>query len=104
VVVEQALRDVENPLTRQSDSIERGQEIAWIGLVAPDRLGRDDPVEFDAEPAIGDGKQVVIAIGDDAESKCRLEPGKRGDRIGERQPVADRRAKAAAAASLASMP
>ena len=99
VVVEQALGDVQDPgrrdaVARASRSPQR-LEVVRVRLVRADLLGRHDPVELDAEPAVRRGEQVVVAVRQDAEPEARLEPVERSGRVRERRPVADRAAERA---------
>ena len=75
MIVEQALGHVEDALPRQADPLECDQEVALGGFVRPGLLGRDDPVELDAQTLVRRREQVVVAVGDDAEPETRLESG-----------------------------
>jgi len=64
VVVKQALRDVQYPLARDVDALERELKATHAWLVAARLLRGDDPVELDAEPAIGErrGRRLIRRI------------------------------------------
>src|SRR5205823_8741061 len=89
VIVVKALGDVEDPLARELEPLERYLEVAWTRLVGTDLLGRDGPFEAHAQPPFGCRKQVVVAIRDDTEPEALFQPGERRWRIGERWPVGD---------------
>ncbi len=89
VVVEQALRHVEDALARHADRLEGELEPSRARLVAPCRLRRDDPVEGDPEALVRGGEEVGVAVRDHAEPEPLLQAAERFCRVGERGPVAD---------------
>ena len=90
VVVPEALRDVEDPLARDADPLEREPEGPLVGLVGPGLLRGDDVVERDAQPRRRPGEQVVVAVRDRDEPVAGLQARERLGRVGERRPVGDR--------------
>ena len=72
-----------------SDSGERQLEVPRVGFVAAGLLGGHDPVECDAEAAIGHGEQVVVAVRDDAQPVASGQAGERGRGIREGRPLPD---------------
>ena len=77
MIVEQALRHMENALAREADPFERRAEARLVRLVRPDLLCGHDPVERDAEAPVGCGEQVVVAVRDHAKPEPLLEPRQR---------------------------
>jgi len=78
VVVEEALRDVEDPLTRDTQPVEGQQEGPLVGLVRACLLRGDDLVERDAEPRGRTREEVVVAVRDRGEPVALLEPRQPG--------------------------
>ena len=72
VVVEQALGDVQDPLARDVDALEREREVRRVRLVAARLLRGHDPVELDPEAPVGEREQVVVAVRDNAEPEAPL--------------------------------
>ena len=90
VVVEEALRDVQQVLMFQAEFGERGvegTEVVGGGLVRADVLGGDDGGEGSAQPPVTAGEAVAVHVGDDNELVVAGQPGKRRRGIGERRPV-----------------
>jgi hypothetical protein len=90
VVVEEALRDVDDAILRQPDALEQDLEVADIRLVGADLLGRHHPVEVHTEPSSRGGEQIVVAVRQHAQAKASLQTVQRVRRIRERRPVLDR--------------
>ena len=90
VVVEEALGDVQDPLPRHVDRLERELEVVEAGLVAPRLLGGHDPVELRPELLARAREEVAVAVRDDAEPEALGEARQGGGGVRERRPVADR--------------
>ena len=90
MVVEEALRDVQDALPRQPDALEGDLEVVRVRFVAAGHLGGHDPIEVGLEARSRAGEQVVVAVGDDPQPESLPEPPQRLDRIGEGGPLPDR--------------
>ena len=90
VVVEEALGGVQDPLARDVDRLEGELERGQARLVGPRVLGRDDPVERDAEAPVREREEVAVAVRDHAEPEALVEAAQRRRRVVERGPLADR--------------
>ena len=88
MVVEEALRDVEDPIARHGDRREGELEPGEARLVAPRHLGGHDPVEGDSEALVRGGEQIGVAVRDHAEPKPLVQPLERAGGVQERRPVA----------------
>ena len=98
MVVEQALRHVQDLVARQPDVLEGDLEVVRVGLVATRSLGGHDPVEVGLESRRRSREQVVVAVGDDPQTEAVVEPPQR---IGNRGTPASSRTESEKAATSA---
>ena len=99
VIVEEALRDVQDPLAWDVDRLEGQLEPARARLVGARLLGGDDPGERVAEPLGARGKEIVVAVGDRGEAVALAELRQRRGGVREGRPVDDRTAEGRGALS-----
>ena len=104
VVVEQALRDMEDPVTRKPDPLHGNLEVVRVRLVAPGRLRRDDPIEIGPQAPSRPSEQVVIAVRDHAEPETFVEPSRAAAESGKAGHSPTESPNAAASLSSTSMP
>jgi hypothetical protein len=93
MIVKEALRDMQDlvrAMPGRGQTIEHIAEIAHIGLVRPDILGRVDRGEDDPEPRVAAVKAGAVDIRQDDEPVKPLEIEERRYRIGKGGPFADR--------------
>jgi hypothetical protein len=93
VIVEQALRDMQQPTAIHAEAGERGVEGAEVffgGLVGADVLGGDDGGEVAAQPLVAGGEAGPVDVGEDDQLVVLGQPGQRIGGVGERRPVRNR--------------
>ena len=79
-------------------------KLRWLGLVAADLLGGDDPVERDSQPTVRRGEQVVVAVGDHPQPEPPPEPRQGAARVREGRPLAHRAAERRRLSAVGSTP
>ena len=88
VVVEEALRDVEDPFPRDVDRLERELEPGRRRLVAPRHLRGDDPIEGQSELLVRHREEIGVAVRDHAEPVTLVQTAERLGAVREDGPVA----------------
>ena len=104
MVVEQALGDVQDPLARQADPLERDLEVRVVRLVAPACWAVMTQSNVTPEPPLDAAKRSSSQLVMTAELEALLESGEGGRRIREGRPVHDGAAERAALAQRARTP